>query len=95
MLKQLAKMARTPPSPKNRAWMISATLTAMTAAHGPSTIATSVAAHAVRGRPAGHGDVEHHDREAHRAKIASSGIVRLLSTPATLRVDWPRSTTAR
>ena len=68
MLKQLAKIARTPPSPKNRAWMISATLTAMTAAHGPRTIAISVAADAVRRRPAGHRDVEHHDREGQRGE---------------------------
>ncbi len=41
MLKQLAPKARTPPSPKNRAWMARATLTAITAAHGPSMTATS------------------------------------------------------
>ncbi len=42
MLNALTKMARTPPSPKNSAWMMSATLTAMMAAQGPSTTAIRV-----------------------------------------------------
>ena len=42
MLKQLAPIAVMPPSPKNSAWMISATEVEMTAAQGPSTIAVSV-----------------------------------------------------
>ena len=42
MFRQLAKIARMPPSPKKSAWMMSATLTAITAAQGPSTIAMSV-----------------------------------------------------
>ena len=40
--KQFAKTARMPPSPKKSAWMMSATLTAITAAHGPTTIAARV-----------------------------------------------------
>ena len=35
MLKQLVRIARMPPSPKNSAWMMSATLTEITAAQGP------------------------------------------------------------
>jgi hypothetical protein len=42
MFRQLAKIARIPPSPKKRAWRISAVLTAITAAHGPSTTAIRV-----------------------------------------------------
>ncbi len=42
MFRQLAKIARMPPSPKKRAWRIRAVLTAMAAAHGPSTTAISV-----------------------------------------------------
>ena len=68
MFRQLAKIARTPPSPKNRAWMISATLTAMTAAHGPRTIAISVPPTPWAVVPPGTGHVEHHDREAQRAE---------------------------
>ena len=41
MLKQFAPKARTPPSPKNSAWMPRAMVTAMIAASGPSTTATS------------------------------------------------------
>ena len=43
MLKALAPNASTPPSPKNRAWIRRATLTAMTAAQGPSRMAMSTA----------------------------------------------------
>src|SRR4051794_34930160 len=65
MLKQLMRIARTPPSPKKSAWMMSATLTAMTAAHGPRMIAMG-GADAVRRRPARDRHVEHHDRERER-----------------------------
>ena len=43
MLKQFAAYASTPPSPKNNAWINKAVLTAMTAAHGPNSTATSTA----------------------------------------------------
>src|SRR5947209_1689358 len=42
MLKQLAPIVVMPPSPKNSACKISAVLTPITAAHGPSTIAIKV-----------------------------------------------------
>ena len=64
MLKQLAKIARTPPSPKNSAWMISAMLTHDDRRRRPEHDRHQRAADAVRGRAAGHGHVEHHDREA-------------------------------
>jgi len=42
IVKELAPYASKPPSPKNRAWIRSATLIPMQAAHGPSTIAIIV-----------------------------------------------------
>lgn len=43
MLNALAPNANTPPSPKNSAWISNATLTAITAAHGPSSTAIRTA----------------------------------------------------
>ncbi len=86
MLKQLAKMARIPPSPKNSAWMISATLTPMTAAHGPRTMAIRVAPTPCAVVPPGTGMLNIMIVKLIALKIASSGIVRLLSTSWTLRV---------
>ena len=43
MLKQLAPKANTPPSPKNKACIANAALTATTAAHGPRSTATKTA----------------------------------------------------
>ena len=83
MLKQLAKMARTPPSPKNRAWMISATLTAMTAAQGPRTIATSVPPTPWAVVPPGTGMLNIMIVKLNAEKIASSGTVRLFRTALT------------
>ena len=55
MLKQFAPNASTPPSPKNNAWIPNAVLTATTAAHGPSTTATSTAPTACAVVPSGIG----------------------------------------
>ena len=77
MLRQLAKIARTPPSPKNSAWMMSATLTAMTAAHGPSTIAISVPPTPCAVVPPGTGTLNIMIVKLSAEKMASSGIVRL------------------
>jgi hypothetical protein len=41
MLKQFAPIAVIPPSPKRIAWIISATVMAIMAAHGPSRMAAS------------------------------------------------------
>ena len=73
MLKQLAKMASTPPSPKNSAWMISATLTVITAAAGPSTIAASVPPTPCAVVPPGTGTLNIMIVKVNAEKIASSG----------------------
>ena len=86
MFRQLAKIARTPPSPKKSAWMIRATLTAMTAAQGPSTIATSVPPTPWAVVPPGTGTLNIMIVKLSAAKIASSGTVRLLRTFLTRRV---------
>ena len=90
MFKQFAKMARTPPSPKNRAWMIKATLTAITAAHGPRTIAISVPPTPCAVVPPGTGMLNIMIVNAIAAKIARSGIVRFVSTRWTRRVAMPQ-----
>ena len=76
MLKQLAKIASTPPSPKNSAWMISATLTVMIAAAGPSTIAASVPPTPCAVVPPGTGTLNIMIVNVNAEKIASSGTVR-------------------
>ena len=73
MFTQLAPKASTPPSPKNSAWISKAVLTAMTAAHGPSSTATSTRADRVRRGAVGDRHVEHHHEEEYAAPIASSG----------------------
>ena len=64
MLKQLAKIASTPPSPKNSAWMIERHADRDDRRGRPEHDRGQRAAYPVRGRAAGHRDVEHHDREA-------------------------------
>ncbi len=90
MLRQLAKIARTPPSPKKSAWMMSATLTAMTAAHGPSTIAISVPPTPWAVVPPGTGMLNIMIVKLIAAKTARSGIVRLDRTAWTRRVARPQ-----
>ena len=80
MFRQFAKMARTPPSPKKRAWSTSAVLTAITAAHGPSTTAISVPPIAWAVVPPGTGTLNIMTVKLNAEKIASSGTVRLLRT---------------
>ena len=55
MLNAFAGYASTPPSPKKSAWISSAMLTAITAAHGPSTTAISTAPTACAVVPSGIG----------------------------------------
>ena len=76
MFRQLAKIASTPPSPKKSAWMTSATLTAMTAAHGPSTIAMSVPPTPCAVVPPGTGTLNIMIVKLIAAKMARSGTVR-------------------
>ena len=83
MLKQFARIARTPPSPKNRAWMMRATLTAITAAQGPRTIATRVPPTPWAVVPPGTGMLNIMIVKLSAEKIASSGIVRLFRTALT------------
>ena len=89
MLKQFARIARIPPSPKNRAWMTSATLTAITAAHGPRTIATSVPPTPWAVVPPGTGTLNIMIVKLSAEKIARSGIVRLFRTVLTRCVAIP------
>ena len=85
MLKQLAPNARTPPSPKNSAWMANATLTAITAAHGPSSTATNTAPTACAVVPSGTGTLNIITRKQYAAPSASSGTERVLTTLRTRR----------
>ena len=76
MLKQLAPIAVMPPSPKNSAWMISATEVVITAAHGPSTIAVSVPPTPCAVVPPGTGTLNIMIANVNAEKIESSGTVR-------------------
>ena len=73
MLKQLAPYASTPPSPKNSAWITSATLTAITAAHGPSSTATSTPPTAWAVVPSGIGTLNIITRKQTAASTARVG----------------------
>ena len=86
MFRQLAKMARTPPSPKNNACRMSAVLTAIAAAHGPNTTAISVPPTAWAVVPPGTGMLNIMTVKLSAEKIASSGTVRLFRTFLTLCV---------
>ena len=83
MLKQLMRMARTPPSPKNRAWITSATLTAMTAAQGPRMIAARAPPTPCAVVPPGTGTLNIMIVKLSAEKIARRGIVRLFRTVLT------------
>src|SRR6476660_6355790 len=83
MLKQLAPMAVTPPSPKNSAWITSATDVVITAAHGPSTIATRVPPTPCAVVPPGTGTLNILMAHSQAATIASSGTVRPRSSRPT------------
>src|SRR3954447_1990420 len=85
MLKQLAPKARMPPSPKNRAWISRAVLTAMTAAHGPSRQATKTPPTAWAVVPSGIGTLNIITRKQYAAPMATSGTYRLLTTLRTRR----------
>ena len=88
-------MARMPPSPKNNAWMISAALTTMIAAHGPSTIATSVPPTPCAVVPPGTGTLNIMIVKHSAAKMASSGTVRLSRTFLTFWVAMAHTGTVR
>ena len=74
MLKQLAPMARMPPSPKNTAWMMRAMLTARQADQGPNRIAMSVPQTAWPVVPPGSGILNIMERKQNAAAIPMSGI---------------------
>ena len=76
ILRQLAPIAVMPPSPKKRAWMNSATDVAITAAHGPSTMAMSVPPTAWAVVPPGTGTLNIMIAKLNAEKIASNGTVR-------------------
>src|ERR1700742_3906591 len=80
MLKQLAPYVRTPPSPKKRAWISRAMLTAMTAAHGPRRTAMSTPPTACAVVPSGIGTLNIITRNESAEKTASIGTLRVLTT---------------
>src|SRR3979490_2929381 len=83
MLEQIAPKASTPPSPKNKAWIASATLTAITAAHGPSHTAISPAPTTCAVVPSGTGMLNIMTRKQYEAPNASNGTYRCLTTVCT------------
>ena len=85
MFTQFAPNDSTPPSPKNSAWIASATLTAITAAHGPSSTATSTAPTACAVVPSGIGTLNIITRKQYAAPNARSGTYRVLTTLRTRR----------
>ena len=91
MFRQFAKIARTPPSPKKSAWMTSATLTAITAAQGPSTIAISVPPTPWAVVPPGTGMLNIMIVKLSAAKMARSGMVRLLRIALTFWEAMPQA----
>ena len=91
MLKQLMRIARTPPSPKNSAWMIRATLTEITAAHGPRMIAVMVPPTPCAVVPPGTGTLNIMIVKVSAEKIARSGMVRLFRTVFTRWVARPQA----
>ena len=91
MFSALAKIARIPPSPKKSAWMMSATLTAITAAHGPSTIAISVPPTPWAVVPPGTGTLNIMIVKLSAAKMARSGMVRWLRIALTFWVAIPQT----
>src|SRR5258705_9779569 len=86
MFSAFAPKARTPPSPKNSAWIASATETATTAAHGPSSTATSTAPTACAVVPSGTGTLNIITQKQYAAASATSGAYR---SATTLRMRRP------
>src|SRR5260221_12150450 len=86
MFKQFAPNESTPPSPKNSAWIARATLTATTAAHGPSRIAINTAPTACAVVPSGIGTLNIITTKLYAAPSASNGTERLVTT---LRTRFP------
>ena len=74
-----------PPSPKSPAWMVRAMEIAMTAAHGPRTIAMRVAPTACPVDPPRTGTLNIMMTKENAAPRASSGTCLLLSVRLTLR----------
>ena len=85
MLKQLAPMAVMPPSPNKSAWITSATVMAIMAAHGPSRIATSTPPTAWPVEPPGIGTLNIMITKLNAAPIASSGTCFMRSVRLTMR----------
>src|SRR3954447_8488272 len=80
MLNAFAPKASTPPSPKNSAWISSAVLTEIVAAHGPSSTAISTAPTAWAVVPSGIGTLNIITRNEDAAPTAIMGAYRLLTT---------------
>ena len=93
MLKQLAPKARMPPSPKSRAWMKSATLTAMQAAQGPSSAATRVPPTAWPVVPPGRGTLNIMMRKEKAAPMPRSGICARETSACTFRTETAQTGT--
>ncbi len=85
MVKQLAASAVMPPSPNRPAWTTRAMEIAITAAHGPSRIAISVAPTACPVDPPITGTLNIMMTKEKAAPSASSGICRVFSVRLTLR----------
>ena len=85
MVKQLAASAVMPPSPKRPAWTTRAMEIAITAAHGPSRIAISVAPTAWPVDPPMTGTLNIMMTKEKAAASESSGICLALSVRLTLR----------
>ena len=83
MLRQLAPRASTPPSPNSSAWMARATVTATTAAHGPSRTAMRTAPTACAVVPSGTGTLSSITRKLNEAAMASRGTWRWVTTRRT------------
>src|SRR5215471_17813454 len=86
MLNALAPYASAPPSPKNNAWINNAMLMAITAAHGPNTIASNTAPTAWAVVPSGIGTLNIITRNAYAAPRARSGTNRLFTIFFTRRL---------
>jgi hypothetical protein len=83
MLKELAPKAKTPPSPKKRAWMAKATEAAITAAQGPKMMATKTLPTAWPVVPPGRGTLNIMMTKEKAAKRAMRGTIFAVKTPFT------------
>src|SRR5690242_3074989 len=84
MLTTFTPNASTPPSPNSSAWNASATVTAMTAAQGPSSIATSAPPTACAVVPSGIGTLNIMIKKQTAASTASVGTFLVLTRFLTL-----------